>query len=240
MFAENSGLDAKSKKNSTDGSDPKDYERCKSWTYRRWAWEFLCHNIAFKKASDDAKNGTDKTKAIVAEKFGLVKFKYYGDVQTKSDGYPTFKAGSIGSWTNLESEISNREIQIYPGQVVIRFKLASDINAEQALNSQIAKAEVMLHKKRAEFEKSIDSVLKKKKPNSTSFVEYLRILDMQAHGIVEAEDIAKHLYQFDAQSLSGVDVEGKIRATRKKIESAQEYSEKLYRYIALKSGKPDI
>lgn len=228
------------KKRFHDGTKRSQYEQCKSWSYKRWAWEFLCRNKQFIAACDKVINGTDKEKALVAKKYGLVQFKYYGDVQTKNNVYPLFKDGVIKIWENLSNESICKKVNIFPGQVIIRFRLASDINAELALKAQLGKAEKLLKKKLAEYEKTITKSIGKKELRTSSFIESIRILDMLASGIESVEEISKHLYQIKPNSTQATNIDEVQRATVKKISTAKEYSEKLHRYIALKSGSPNL
>ncbi|MDD4913348.1 MAG: DUF6499 domain-containing protein [Sideroxydans sp.] len=218
-----------------DGKNEKDYKKCKSWSYRRWAWEFLCRNPEFQKASDRAVNGTDEEKAAVAKQFGLTKFKYYADVQTKKDGYPTFKEGAIKSWINLGPEVMRENIGIYPGQVVIRFKLTSALNAKQAVDAQINKARTVLQKNLAEFQKLLNKKIGRKNPKANLFPRYLRILDMQAQGM-EPKEITACLNKLppgaDEENLDSL-----VRETYKHKATAEECMKLLYRYIALRPNK---
>lgn len=228
----------KKKRRTYDGTNLKDYIKCNSWSYRRWAWAFLCRNSEFIKACEEVVNGDDEEKAKVAKRFGLIKFKYYMDVQSKKDGFPAFNDSAIKCWENIDNELITKEIPIYPGQVVIRFMLASEINSRQALGAQITKAKNTLNKRLIEFEKYLDQRIGKRGPKATSFIEYLRILDMQAHGIKKPEEIARYLYQVKPQSKEEENIDSFIRSTRRKMSSANKHAETIYRYIALRSGTP--
>lgn len=218
------------------GINADDYKKCKKWSFKRWAWAFLCRNPDFVRESDEVQNGSDAAKKKLAKKYGLVNFKYYGHVQTKKDGFPTFKDGAIKTWVNVIEEPEEHTISLAPGQVLVRFKLQTEVNAEQSLNAQIEKARKILHKRRDELEKQIKKVIGKKTPNSTSFIQYLRILDMQAHGIKDAEEIATRLYGItDPKTDSRFD--NKVRSTRKRIATAHQHATVLYRYIALAPTK---
>lgn len=218
------------------GINADDYKKCEKWNPRRWAWAFLCRNPDFIRESDEVQNGADAAKKKVARKYGLVSFKYYGQVQTKKDGFPTFKDGAIKTWANFTEETEEYSISLGTGQVLVRFKLQTEVNAEQSLNAQIEKARKILHKKRDELEKQIKKVIGKKAPNSTSFIEYLRILDMQAHGIKDAKEITIKLFGIgDPETEANID--DKVRHTRRKIAAANQYAKVLYRYIALAPTK---
>ena len=223
-----------------DGKNAKDYEKCTSWSPRRWAWEFLCRNSEFQKASDAAINGTEKERALVAKNFGLVKFKNYAEVQTKSAGYPTFKDGAIKSFENLGSEKVEEIIEVYPGQVVIRFKLTAKSNVKQSLDEQLKKAKAKLQKKTDEFHKILNRKFGTKNPKANLFSEYLRILDMQAQGLEESE-ILVYLNElpddFEAKKSNIKRLDNMNRGTHRYIKTANDCAEELYRYIALRPNK---
>jgi hypothetical protein len=50
-----------------DGSNDSDYEGCKDWDYRRWAWEYLRRNLDFREACCEASKIKDKSERIALE-----------------------------------------------------------------------------------------------------------------------------------------------------------------------------
>lgn len=223
-----------------DGKSSKDYESCKKWSNRRWAWEFLCRNTDFKEASDVAINGSTEDMALVAKKYGLVRFKYYAEVQTKKAGYPTFKNGAIKSWENIGSEKYEETIKVYPGQVVIRFKLTAESNVQQSIDEQMKKASTKLKKKTDEFLKIQDKKFGTKNPKANLFSEYLRILDMKAQNLNETE-ILEQLNELPVDSVANKSniktLDNMKRDAYRYIKTANECAQELYKYIALRPDK---
>lgn len=228
------------KKKFPNGMDPDDYKKCMSWSYRKWAWEFLCRNIEFRNASDKAVNGTEKDRTLVAKKYGLVKFKYYEEVQTNKSIYPTFKDGAIKCRENLSSESKEEKINVAPGQIVIRFKLTAKSNVQQSLDAQIKKAKAKLKKKADEFHKLLNQKIGSKNPKANLFPTYLRILDMQVQGL-NTKEIIRSLNSLPPESTTKYsdieNIDSIIRGTQRYIESAEECASTLYRYIALRPNK---
>lgn len=227
----------KKKRTFPDGTKLSQYTKCKTWTNKRWAWEFLCRNQEFIIACDKVINGTDKERAAVARKFGLVKFKHYADLWSRNNVFPNFKDGAIKSWENLGNEDIEQSICIAPDQVIIRFKLSSKLDAVKTLYAQLKRAENTLKKRLAEYNKKFSKSSEGKEINKLragSFTEYLRILDMQANRINSAKKIAEYLYQIRPNSVQEMNIDSLTRSVKRKISYASKYPEELYRLISLK------
>lgn len=195
----------------------------------------LCRNSEFQKASDAAFNGTEKERALVAKKFGLVKFKYYAEVQTKKAKFPTFKDGAIKCLENLSSENINESIDLSSGQMVVRFKLTAKSNIQQSLDAQISKAKRILKTKADEFQKLRNTTIGSQNPKANLFPTYLRILDMTAQGM-GIEAITEILNPLNKNATEkGWD--SAVRETQRNKAKAIACSAELYRYIALRPNK---
>lgn len=232
----NAGSEERVKREYPDGTNLDQYHKCKGWPYRRWAWEFLCRNSQFIKDSDAAVNGTQQEKSRVAKKYGLVKFKYYGDVQTRRNVFPTFIDGALRILENFGDDDIHEDICIRPGQVVIRFKLVTAINSELALKRQLERAEKVLEKKRIQYLKKINKSIKPEGIRVSSFVESLRILDLIAAG--KQDEILEYIYPDRNPQNQREKLDSNIRSVNRKIKTAKAYSKHLYRYVALQSGNP--
>lgn len=233
------------KKKFPDGTSLKQYGKYKTWTYRRWAWEFLCRKAEFREACDRVAGAGELAESRVAKKFGLAKFKHYADVQTRANVFPVFRDGAIKCISNLESANLEQQVRLAPGQVLIRFKLTSEIDVQAAIEAQIERAKQRLYKLRDEYSKGCtvqapigdgDVVAK---ANSLLLVQYLRILDMQINGIKTAEKIASILYEARPGSIQYEKLDNLSRTTRRNINEANKYPNGLYRYLALRLGRPD-
>jgi len=203
------------KRNFPDGTNISNYGKYKTWTYRRWAWEFLCRNHNFIKACIRLENGTESEKLQVARDFGLVKFKNYSDVQTRTNIFPTFKDGAIQVTPNLSKENLKKLVGIFPGQVLIRYKLKADVDAIAAIEAQLQRARKSLYKLSAQFNQIMEMPAAAIDPgvatDPISLVQYLRILDLRANGIDSVKEIATYLYG-DNRYFTGEDLHPSGRA----------------------------
>jgi len=228
-----------------DGKSLSQYGKYKTWTYRRWAWEFLCRNIKFKEACDSVAEASDELQSKVAIEYGLVKFKHYANVQTKSNVFPTFNDGAIQTIPNPSNEKLEKLVRIFPGQVFIRFKLKTEVDAIAAIEAQLERARHRLYKLHAEYNQ-VDGVHAAKSnqkivTDPLSLVQYLRILDLKANGIDSTNQIASFLYGAKPGTKQYENLENLTRtlSRSKKIEDADEYPIKHYRSLALRLGRPN-
>ena len=232
------------KKKFPDGKSISQYGRYKTWTYKRWAWEFLCRNIKFREACDRAAE-SESLKSKVAKDFGLVKFKNYKDVQTKSNVFPIFKDSAIQTFPNLGKEKLKKLVSIYSGQVFIRFKLKTNVDSIAAIDAQLERARKYLYKLHTQYSQ-IEGVLAATvnpaiSTDSISLVQYLQILDLKAYGIDSAKEIVTYLYGAKAGTKQYENIDNLTRALSrsKKLDIADTYPIEGYRYLALKLGRPD-
>lgn len=181
-----------------DGTDESEYEKCKSWSSRRWTWEFLVRDEAFRRDCVAVLHGL-KSKEEVAEHYHLKKFKYYFEDLKGESGTPKFSMGKISWLSNFDRTIEKRPIKtsIKEGQVLIRFDLKSASLDKRALKKQLDSAEMHLNRWLAEYS-GIEPPAHS--PYKENFIIYLRILDMLIAGKKSLE-CAKVLYPDMAQEL---------------------------------------
>lgn len=222
-----------------DGTNISQYRKYKTWTYRRWAWEFLCRNTNFRLACDKVSKGSKLAKSNVAKEFGLVKFKHYADVQTRSNVFPKLKDGAIYAIPNLGNEKLEKLVRILPGQVFIRFNLKTDVDTIAAIDAQIERARRRLRKSHVEYNQ-IDSAHVAEgdqgiETDSSVLIQYLRILDLKANGIISVKEIAAYLNGAKPGTPQYVNIDNLTRVLRrnKTIDYVNIYPIKGYRYLAL-------
>ena len=173
--------DKKAAKKRPDGLEVDRYKNLKSWTYRRWAWEFLRRNPDFIKACETVEPSTDDEKLAVAQQFGLKKFKHYKEGFKQKSGQPIFNIGQITSIPNLESDAPLKvRISIGPGQVMVRFDLASAMMDVRALDKQLRRAKSVLNKRLELYAKYLGKNPDSHKPKVATFGIYIRLLDCLA------------------------------------------------------------
>jgi len=235
---------APKKKKYPDGKSLRQYGRYKTWSYKRWAWEFLCRNTKFRQACDRVAEASELSKSKEAKEFGLVKFKHYADVQTRENVFPVFKDGAIKTIPNISSEKLEKSVCIFPGQVLIRFKLKTEVDTIAAIEAQLGRARLQLYKLHAEYNQNggihAAEINEKIATDPLSLVQYLRILDLKANGIKSPNEIASFLYcaKLGTKQYENLDNLARTLRNSKKIEDADEYPIEYYRYLALRLGKP--
>jgi hypothetical protein len=187
---------------------------------------------------------SELSKSKVANEFHLVKFKHYADVQTKANVFPVFRDGAIKCVANLKSENIEQLVRVLPGQVLIRFKLVSEIDALAAIDAQLERARRRLYKLHAEYDRGYAAQApisnKGMATNPKSLVQYLRILDLQASGITEPKKIAEYIYEIRPNSSQDVNRDNLVRKINRKLPEAQKYPKDFYLYLALKLGRPTL
>ena len=215
-----------------DGTDESEYEKCRTWSPRRWTWEFLARDMNFRKDCDDVSIGL-KDKEEVAKKYRLKNFKYYFEKCKGESGTPKFSMGKISWLSNLDKKIEKRPIKtsVEAGQVLIRFDLNSASLDKRALTKQLKSAEMYLNKWLSEYSEKKPPV---HSPYRDNFITYLRLLDMLATG-KKSLDCAKILFPDMAKKLEAGELE-KFELQDKVgwlIKSAKKMATETCRYLVL-------
>jgi hypothetical protein len=136
----NSGSDTSTDESAASGRD-KRYK----WSYRRYAWEFLCLNEKFRAACDGAPSLEEKKK--IAAKYGLKEFKPY-DEPYNTTNKPEFGSAQISSWTkSKENDLGGMvSLELRDGEVAILFDLDVIFLNKKSLAAQIQHASRRLEK----------------------------------------------------------------------------------------------
>lgn len=226
----------KKKQKRPDGTDPARYKNLENLSYREWAWEFLRRNDDFIAECKRVDSCNEDEKQAVARQFELKKFKRYSEQYKGGSGSPRFKFSSISRWINFDCENKKgrlARIRICPGQVVIRFNLASMIKDKKALEKQIRLAKQVVNKNLATYEKLINEEAKIHKHKCVNFGIYIRLLDYLAMNKSPLE-CAKLVYPNRTEQTDyylGQYVKSPIEAAKKMASDG-------YIYLSILNGKP--
>lgn len=235
----------KPKNTPPDGMTLERYSRLKEWSYKKWAWEFLRRNKQFRAACKRAKlTDSDDERAKVAAEFGLKRYKPYTEKFKGESGKPLFSAGSISSWSNLDSEEDkSRRVRVLldNGQILVRFDLASSLADAEILKKQIRLTEIRLEKRLKAYELKLKKESQFRRHKVSQFGQYLRLLDLNLAGKsqiysglliapAKAKKVESELFEHGKDNVAP--------AISKKMRRANEYANELYRYLAVLKGRP--
>jgi hypothetical protein len=230
----------KEKRERPDGTDLSRYKNIEKWSYKKWAWEFLCRNNDFIAACKKIESSVDQKNEIeaVAKQFGLKSFKSCTEKYKGESGYPQFSMGSISSWTNLDAEKDKKRqvsIRICAGQVVIRFNLVSAIEDRKSLDKQIRLAEIRLKNRLVSYEKLIQKEAKTHKYKVINFGIYIRLLDYMDKGKSPLE-CAKLVFP---SKVADSRTDNYLRMDVKDpIKAANKLANEGYLYLSVLKGRP--
>ena len=141
------------------GRDESEYADSRTWTWRRFAWEFLRRSAQFQHAADGAidltayltKEDADRDAPYdpfqgvpqnVAERYGLTRFKHYSEHYDQGTK-PRFEPRSLRVYSWLHSEDRKRRVDlpVRYGEVLLRFSLLPSIHSLAALDTVLLLAE---------------------------------------------------------------------------------------------------
>mgnify|MGYP000984759166 CR=1 FL=1 len=118
-----------------------------NWSYTQFAWAFLRLNAKFIEQTDKALNRSDKTKASLAKKWGLKRFKHHAEPFNEGKK-PRFSSSSVSFWSNTEEKhgkyrsVSRR---LRKGHVFIQFDLEQAVSLpNRSIKAQLSSAEEIL------------------------------------------------------------------------------------------------
>lgn len=227
----------KKKRKRPDGTDPARYKKLEELSYREWAWEFLRRNDEFIAECKRVDNCNQDEKQAVARQFELKEFKRYSEQYKGGSGSPRFNFGSISHW--ISSEINNTKgrlsrIRICPGQVAVRFNLASMIKDKKVLEKQLRLAKLVITRNLALYEKKINKEAKTHKHKGMNFGLYIRLLDCLASN-KPPHECSKYIYPNKGKYLTESDLN---RLVKDPIEAAKNMASEGYLYLSILKGRP--
>lgn len=177
--------------NRPDGTDENRYKGWQSWSYKRWAWEFLRRNPSFISACEQlAESSSSQDAENICKRFGLKKYKSYRESYKGKSGIPKFDIGRISSWSNIENDPNSKRspnLKISSGEVVIRFDVAAALHDSRILDREIERAKTRLHRRLKQFQAANGLTLPNKRHRVSMFLAFIRILDASAAGKTQAE-----------------------------------------------------
>lgn len=256
-MADNTEAAAKPKRLWPSGEDLAEYEGHENWPPRRWAWEFLRRNDRFRRACRSVDPQDIRGQKKIAREFGLREFKDYRMPFGTGRRRPKFRVNWIGYTTNAgrksKRTISSRTL--LPGQVIVRFDLASMCWDKKAIEPQLRVARKVIEEQLAIHAKAqfgADHVVQDRRPKSDLLIRHLRTLDLLRRRLSIPQIIGK-LYPALTKTEAPKAVKSKgVRTSetteltsqevhqshRRKIADARHFADEGYRYLAARRKEP--
>lgn len=126
-----------------------------SWSFLRFAWEFLRLNESFKAACDKAEDSESKRK--VAREYGLKHFVHYREEFDTSPVRIRFNGADISSWSNISTNKEKKVLpdrSLRPGEIAIYFDLNYMLDERsKSFEKQLDQAKQTLSKRLASYAK---------------------------------------------------------------------------------------
>jgi hypothetical protein len=227
------------KGNRPDGLSVDRYKGHETWSYRRWAWEFLRRDDDFIRACA-AVDRNERTEPDVAKEFHLSKFKHCNmGFKSKKSPAPRYTVQAIKKWANVNNSETNSsqvrlKAELEPGQVLLRFDLNQELIVGGSLDAQLRVAKRTLEKTlTAYLEAAKKKRAPKKKPERKSFLELLRRLDA-----VAGHDYGAHgLAVLQPDDFLDLDSTGSSKKMDSLMRTPREYAKRVYLSLAIHTSQ---
>lgn len=139
-----------------------------SWSFLRFAWEFLRLNDSFRTDCDDAED--TESKRNVARKYGLKHFVHYREEFDASPVKIRFNGADISSWSNISTKKEKKirpDRSLRPGEVAIYFDLNFMLEEPiKSLERQLDQARQTLSKRLASYARKENKHLQERTPTN--------------------------------------------------------------------------
>ncbi len=227
------------KGNRPDGLSLDRYKGHESWSYRRWAWEFLRRDNEFIRACAAVDNKA-RDEHDVAKEFHLLNFKHCNmGFKSKKSPAPNYTVQAIMKWANVKNNETNSsqvrlKAELEPGQVLLRFDLNQELIVGGSLDAQLRVAKRTLEKTlTAYLEATKKKRAPKKKPERKSFLELLRRLDA-----VAGHDFGAHgLAALQPDDFLELDSTGSSKKMDSLMRTPREYAKRVYLSLAIHTSQ---
>lgn len=227
------------KGNRPDGLSVDRYKGHETWSYRRWAWEFLRRDDDFIRACA-AVDRNERTEPEVAKEFHLSKFKHCNmGFNSKKSPAPRYTIQAIKKWANLKSGETKEpqvrlKVELEPGQVLLRFDLNQEFIVGGSLDAQLRVAKRTLEKTLTAYvEAAKKKPAPKKKPERKSFLELLRRLD-----VVAGHDVGSHgLAALQPDDFLELESTGSSKKADSLMRTPREYAKRVYLSLAIHTNQ---
>lgn len=208
-----------------DGSNDNDYEGCKDWDYRRWAWEYLRRNPDFREACCEVSKLKDKNeriarKAKIAREFMLRRY-WHCDRPCKDGKPPAFRAVMRSPLPQAPGE-TEWSVHLNHDQAAIVFNLRPALHSRNAIKAMLDNAERILEKRLEHLHAFEPGHKLRANPqlDKDKHIRNLRILDAKAAGCGPI-NIARARWYKQYAGTNGTPTPKVAERLRKQIEEAE-------------------
>ena len=196
------------KKDRPNGESPEQYKGVRTWSRKRWAWEFLRRNAdLLKQCSALDKDAPEAlSKEDIAEQFGLKRFKSAAEPYSKKGKFqkPRFVAESVPSYSRLLDEHPPRRVRaLQAGEVAFILDLDAALLNAASLRKQISVLTKTAKKRLSELAE-LRKVAKvpAHRVHENQLLSFIRILDARAAGM-KRRDVFELVFSGEADHCAG-------------------------------------
>lgn len=212
-----------------------------SWSFTRFAWEFLRLNTKFKADCDKAED--IKSRRKVARDYGLKHFVHYSEEFDNSPKAIRFNGADISSWSNISTKKDKKvrpDRSLRPGEIGIYFDLNFMlVEPVKSLEKQLDQARQTLKKRLASYAKKKDKHLQERTPTNQKkkkpIVAYNVYIDYKAKRRSQIDAFLFHSGISREQFFTDPTLEpnSKSRASREYKKAESYINENEYRVLTL-------
>ena len=203
-----------------------------SWSFSRWAWEFLRRNEKFQTACDAESNMSAQQRQTTAREFGLTEYKHFKEPHG-SGAKCIWLSESICKYELGTNQGDRFELTLNRGEVALVFDLMQvKVGGLAAIDAQLYTARTTL----IEFLKEIDEKPASRRVTKDGLFELLRVYDGVDHSGKSQSEVARVLYpEAFVETLNGSD--DRAEGARKKVHDQLKRARKMVAsgYLALPS-----
>lgn len=181
-------------------------EKCKKWSPRRWAWEFLRRNEDFRADCDTC--GTAEDRKVIAKKYGIKIYKHYSEEHKLGDMSTSFMVGRPMFYSyyadKAKKGIHKRKIFLKENQFLVKCDLSEFIEYPWLAKTLIKKIEKRVRR-------DLNDINLKKHPNFVlkTAIKHLMVLDLwkdkkkygmknyEIYQILHPEDVGDDKYKLN-------------------------------------------
>ncbi|MEQ5837946.1 hypothetical protein N0A02_00645 [Paraburkholderia acidicola] len=218
----------------SDGRNIEAYEGWEKWDYRRWAWEYLRRNPAFREACSAASMIKVKSERVtrkreIAAEFMLRRYRHCDFPYEEGKRPPTF-AATRASPKSESSEVQEWSVQLRPDQVALVFHLGISLHSKTAVKALLSSARKQLERRVQYLRDRTEHHKLHPQPhlNREQHLHNLRLLDAFRSGGKPIDIARAKWYESYAKGVPAPRVAERIRKAHESAKALTEFG-----YIAL-------
>ncbi len=164
----------------------------KTWSFSRWAWEFLRRNPEFQRRCDLVMNAQSGPRRGMAREFGLAEFKHYKESHAHGENECLWLSEAICKYDAANNDRSKSvEFSLKRGEVALVFDLMQIKKVGLAtIDAQLSAARAVL----LEYFEKLGEIAPKKRVSKEGLLNLLRVYDAVDYENIPQVEVAKLFY----------------------------------------------